>query len=178
MEGYYLVTVEEGSIISGFTSSLGVGRVGYETDSKGWYKGGETVTATFDDRALASSGGSGGGQNTDTSGLSVSITLPLPTELIPYGGSNRVISATDGVYERLGARFSTIDGVPVVTFSPPHFSPYGIYADLNNLDGGTIDATPKTGDPIHTKWFLVVGLVSVSLILFLKKERKPQLNTA
>ena len=115
---------------------------------------------------------------TDTSGLSLSVTLPLPTAQLPYGGSNRVISAIGGEYDRLTARFSTIDGVPVVTFSPPHFSPYGIYADLNNLDVAPLDITPKTGDGIHPKWFLVVGFASMSAFLFLKKERIPKLQTA
>ena len=34
------------------------------------------------------------------------------------------------------------------------------------------DATPKTGDPIHPKWFLALGLACVSLILFFKRDKK------
>ena len=33
------------------------------------------------------------------------------------------------------------------------------------------DETPKTGDPIHPKWFLVVALGCTSAILLLKKDK-------
>jgi len=113
---------------------------------------------------------------TDTTGLSISITMPLPTSQLPYGASNRVASAKGGILEHLNPRFSNIDGVPCVTFTTTHFSPFVIYADLDNLIPGTIDDTPKTGDGIHPKWFLVMGLVSMALILFLKREKAPQLK--
>ncbi|MBP5222476.1 MAG: hypothetical protein J6Z35_04855, partial [Lachnospiraceae bacterium] len=38
--------------------------------------------------------------------------------------------------------------------------------------GGIRDVTPKTGDGIHPKWFLSIGLACVSVFLFLKKDRK------
>ena len=41
--------------------------------------------------------------------------------------------------------------------------------------GGTAahvkDSTPKTGDPIHPKWFLAIGMACISLILFFKKDK-------
>ena len=36
---------------------------------------------------------------------------------------------------------------------------------------GTIDSTPKTGDPIHPKWFLAVGMACISMILFFKRDK-------
>ncbi|MCL2052432.1 MAG: leucine-rich repeat protein [Lachnospiraceae bacterium] len=115
---------------------------------------------------------------TDTTGLSITITMPLPNDQVPYGGSNRVASALGGTLEHLNPRFSMIDNVPCVTFTTTHFSPYVIYADLDNLHSGIIDDTPKTGDGIHPKWFLVIGLVSVAMILFLKKEKAVALTSA
>jgi len=114
---------------------------------------------------------------TDTTGLNITITMPLPTSQLPYGASNKVASAKGGILEHLSPRFSSIDGVPSVTFSTTHFSPYVIYADLDNLIPGTIDDTPKTGDGIHPKWLFVIGLVSMSMILFLKREKMPKLKT-
>ncbi|MCL2052469.1 MAG: LPXTG cell wall anchor domain-containing protein, partial [Lachnospiraceae bacterium] len=113
---------------------------------------------------------------TDTTGLSITITMPLPTSQVAYRGGNRVASAEGGILEHLSPRFSSINDVPVVTFTTTHFSPYVIYADLDNLHSGIIDDTPKTGDGIHPKWFLVIGLASMALILFLKKEKMPELK--
>jgi hypothetical protein len=115
---------------------------------------------------------------TDTTGLTVDITMPLPTNLAQYGGNNRAISALNGDYDRLNSRVTSIDGVPMITFTTYHFSPYGIYVDLNNLSFGVADSTPKTGDGIHPKWFLVIGLVALSLIMFIRKDNLPQAKTA
>lgn len=109
---------------------------------------------------------------TDTSGISVSLTLPLPDELAPYAGNNRVASVATGNLEDLNSRFTTVDGVPCISFTATHFSPYVIYVDTANLTETTIDYTPKTGDPIHPKWFLSIGLACVSVILFFKRDRK------
>ena len=109
---------------------------------------------------------------TDTTGLSISITLPLPDSMIAYAGNNKVASVVDGTLDKLGAKFTTIDGVSCITFTAEHFSPYVIYVDKGNLSAGTVnDDTPKTGDGIHPKWFLSVGLMCIAMILFLKKDK-------
>ena len=108
---------------------------------------------------------------TDTAGITVDVTLPLPDDLQGYAGNNMVASVAGGTIEKLGSRFTTIDGVPCITFTANHFSPYMIYVDTANLTEGTIDATPKTGDLIHPKWFLAMGLACISLILFFKRDK-------
>lgn len=115
---------------------------------------------------------------TDISGISVDITLPLPDDLIQYAGNNRAASVVNGQLEELNAKFTTIDGVPCIQFTATHFSPYTIYVDKAHLTEGTIDATPKTGDPIHPKWFLAMGLACISIVLFCKKDRQPNLKRA
>lgn len=115
---------------------------------------------------------------TDISGISVDITLPLPDDLIQYAGNNRAASVVNGRLEELNAKFTTIDGVPCIQFTATHFSPYTIYVDKAHLTEGTIDATPKTGDPIHPKWFLAMGLACISIVLFCKKDRQPNLKRA
>lgn len=114
----------------------------------------------------------------DTSGITVNLTLPLPDELVPYAGNNRVGAVANGALEDLGVRFTTVDGVPCVNFTATHFSPYVIYVDTANLTEGVIDATPQTGDPIHPKWFLSLGLACVSLILFFKRDKALNLKKA
>ncbi|MGN0377237.1 MAG: InlB B-repeat-containing protein, partial [Suilimivivens sp.] len=107
----------------------------------------------------------------DTTGISVNITLPIPDDLVQYAGNNKIAAITNGALEDLNARFTTVDGVPCINFTATHFSPYVVYVDTANLTAGAIDATPKTGDPIHPKWFLAIGMACISLILFFKKDK-------
>ena len=84
--------------------------------------------------------------------------MPIPDALIQYGGNAKVAAADNGYLQILNAKFTTIDGIACITFTPPHFSPYVIYVDTNNLIAGlSYDQTPQTGDPIHPKWFLAIG---------------------
>lgn len=110
---------------------------------------------------------------TDTTGLKISITLPLPDSLIEYAGNNKVAGVVGDRLDKLSPRFTTINGVPCVTFTAEHFSPYVIYADLGNLvtNPGT-DHTPQTGDGIHPKWFLAIGLACLSFIMFMQKDAR------
>lgn len=111
---------------------------------------------------------------TDTTGLSISITLPLPDSLITYAGNNKVAGVVNGKLDKLDTKFNTISGVSCVTFTAEHFSPYVIYVETDNLVAGTVtDSTPKTGDGIHPKWFLSIGLACVAMVLFMKKEKTP-----
>ena len=113
---------------------------------------------------------------TDTTGLSVTITLPLPDSLITYAGNNRAASVVNNKLERLSARFTTIQGVSCITFTAEHFSPYVIYVNTGDLSSGEVsDSTPKTGDFIHPKWFLSIALACMSMVLFMQKDtRKPK----
>ena len=110
---------------------------------------------------------------TDTTGLSVDITIPIPDSLVAYGGNNMAGAVINGdQLESLNESFTTINGVPCIRFRATHFSPYTVYVDTGNLVEGMLDVTPKTGDPIHPKWFLSLGLACLSIILFLKKDKK------
>lgn len=110
---------------------------------------------------------------TDTTGLSVDITIPIPDSLVAYGGNNMAGAVVSGdQLESLNENFTTINGVPCIRFRAEHFSPYTIYVDTGNLVEGMLDVTPKTGDPIHPKWFLSLGLACLSIILFMKRDKK------
>ena len=105
-------------------------------------------------------------------GVTVSVTMPIPDSLQVYGGNNKVASTVGGTLESIKPRFTVIDGVPCMNFTVSHLSPYVIYVDTANLTAsGTLDATPKTADPIHPKWFLCIGLTAISIFLFLKRDK-------
>ena len=111
---------------------------------------------------------------TDTKGLSITLTLPIPDSLIPYEGNNRVAGVVNDRLDKMSPKFTTINGVSCITFTAEHFSPYVIYVDTGNVaSSGTVsDSTPKTGDGIHPKWFLSIGLASLSFVMFMQKDDK------
>ena len=119
------------------------------------------------------------GNPVDANGVTVTMTLPLPDSLAGYGANNRVaaVDAT-GNLEDLNTQFSMLQGRECATFVAPHFSPYGFYVDVSNLDYGVMDSIPKTGDPISPKWFISIGLAALSIFLFLKKDPKPKAQPA
>lgn len=112
---------------------------------------------------------------TDTTGLKITITLPLPDSLKDYAGNNKVAGVVNDRLDKLTPKFTTISGVPCITFTAEHFSPYVIYVDTRNLSAnGMVDSTPKTGDGIHPKWFLSSGLGCLSIVFFMKKDKKKE----
>lgn len=113
-------------------------------------------------------------QITDTKGLKVTITIPIPDELVQYAGNNKVGGVINGdQLDKLTPTFSTINDVTCVTFTATHFSPYTVYVDTSDLSAGAADVTPKTGDALSPKWFLSIGLALIAVVLFLKKDQRP-----
>ncbi|MBE5878436.1 MAG: hypothetical protein E7288_00455 [Lachnospiraceae bacterium] len=105
--------------------------------------------------------------------LRVTITLPIPNDLVKYAGNNRIAYVSNGKLIPLSPKFTTINGVPCMTFVATHFSPYTIYVDTTNLSAGSIiDTTPKTGDGISPKWFVCIGMAALAIFLFVKKDKK------
>ena len=109
----------------------------------------------------------------NTNGITVTITMPLPDALAGYAGNNKAGAVkSNGEFEVLGSRLTSIDNVPCITFDATHFSPYAIYVETDNLTYDVTDTTPKTGDPIHPKWFLSIGLALLSVLMFFGKGSK------
>lgn len=92
----------------------------------------------------------------------------------------------DGQLEAVDYEVVTTDEGEKVRFESNHFSPYGIYeyddfggtGVVSNgkalIRGGVKDNTPDTGDPIHPKWFLALGLTALACVfLFYKKRSIP-----
>ncbi len=119
-------------------------------------------------------------QITDTSGLTITITIPIPDSMTGYAANNKVAVITNNEIDPLNARFTTINGVPCVTFTCTHFSPYVIYVNTVEMTAGSdgsgagngLDNTPKTADPIHPKWFVSIALFAISIVLFVMKDKK------
>ena len=105
----------------------------------------------------------------NTSDLKVSVTIPIPDDLVTYAGNNRVAYVVNGKLVELNPKFTTINGVPCINFIAPHFSPYTIYVDTTNLTSSvsyTPTSTPKTGDGLSVKWYISIALFAASIIFF------------
>ncbi|MBO4904226.1 MAG: leucine-rich repeat protein, partial [Lachnospiraceae bacterium] len=112
-------------------------------------------------------------------GISVSLTMPIPDDLAIYGGNAKIASTVGGQLDKIQPRFTVINGVPCMTFTCTHLSPYMIYVDTANLtEAGIADATPKTADGIHPKWFLCFGLAAIAIVMFLKKDPEEYIKKA
>lgn len=104
-------------------------------------------------------------------GMSVTLTMPIPDDLVIYGGNAKIASTVGGNMERIQPKFTMINGVPCMTFTAPHLSPYMVYVDTANLtEAGISDITPKTADGIHPKWFLSIGLAALAIVLLIKRD--------
>ncbi len=110
--------------------------------------------------------------------LAVTVTMPIPDALTQYAGNNRAGAVVNGQLQELSVKFVSLDGVPCMRFTATHFSPYTIFVDTQNVVRGISDTTPKTGDGIAPKWFLSAGMLSLSAILFLWRDKKPEMAKA
>ena len=117
---------------------------------------------------------------TDTTGLSVDITIPIPDALLSYGGNNMAGAVVDynpvenAQLEELSEKFTTINGVPCVTFTATHFSPYTVYVDTGNLTEGMLDVTLRQEIQFirSVLYYLVLHVCPLSYLLRKIKMRK------
>lgn len=128
------------------------------------------------DMSLYDSTGTRKIENSDN--LAVTVTLPIPDELVSYAGNNKAAAVINNQIDDKAVKFTTIDGVPCMTFTATHFSPYTVYVDLKNVTYGNIDTTPKTGMDIQPKWFLSLGLGFMSGVMFFWKDKKKAKKTS
>lgn len=105
----------------------------------------------------------------------VNVTMDLPVSLSP-SGLHAVCLDDDGQLEAVEYVLSE-DGKSI-TLKAEHFSPYGFYnyagsnADVEKTGDRIKDDTPDTGDySIHPKWFLVIGSIALSILLFLLSSK-------
>ena len=91
----------------------------------------------------------------------------------------------DGQLEAVNYEIVESNGENKIRFTTSHFSPYGIYeydgfggtGVVSNgkaiIRGGMKDNTPDTGDLIHPKWFLALGLAALACVfLFYRGQGK------
>ncbi len=115
--------------------------------------------------------------------INVQMKLPGGT---PTENLHVVTLDQDGQLEAVEHRILEMEDGNYIQFTTSHFSPYGIYqyTPMNGqavvADGkaviakgsGARDDTPDTGDFLHPKWFLALGLLAGAVALFFYKGNK------
>lgn len=117
----------------------------------------------------------------------ISVQMKVP-DGISVDNLHVVTLDQDGQLEAVSHRITEFNDGNYIQFTTSHFSPIGIYnyssvdgqalvtngkAVISNLSGSK-DNTPDTGDPLHPKWFLAVGLLAGSVALFFYKGKPKQ----
>jgi len=104
--------------------------------------------------------------------LSVTIDITLPDNM-PTTNLHIICTDENSQLEDLPFEVKESDGKLKVFFDISHTGTYGMYSfNSTAVSKFNLDETPDTGDYIHPKWFLAVGLfaLGLALILFKKKE--------
>lgn len=112
------------------------------------------------------------------------VELPVP-DGISTDQMHVVTLDDDGQLEAVNYEVTESNGENKIRFTTSHFSPYGIYeydsfggtGGVSNgkaiIRGGSRDNTPDTGDLIHPKWFLALGLAALACVfLFYRGQGK------
>lgn len=114
---------------------------------------------------------------------SVSVSLPVP-EGMDTDRMHVVTLDQDGQLEAVSYELIEENGDKKLSFMTNHFSPYGIYQQESFGGSGVVsngktlirgtgakDATPDTGDFLHPKWFLAMGLTALAVLCFFYRDR-------
>ncbi len=105
----------------------------------------------------------------------LNITMDLPDN-IPSSNLHVICTDEDGQLEDLAFSVLNDDGKLKVSFDITHTGNFGLYSfNSTEISLYELDESPDTGDYIHPKWFLSVGLLSFGLILLILKSKKEDL---
>ena len=114
----------------------------------------------------------------------LTITLPV-SDTLAQEYLRLITVDQDGQLEEIPLQIMSENDLYWIQFDVQHLSPFALYVEKNNNQSlnqinmqktflsSLKDESPETGDwNVNTKWFLIVGLVSVSLILMLYKGKR------
>lgn len=115
----------------------------------------------------------------------VTVLIPKPSG-VSADGLHMVALDEDGQLEAIEHQVLELEDGEYIQFTTNHFSSYGMYqysswggqAVVSNGGStfismsGNKDDTPDTGDGLHPKWFLAIGLLAASVALFFYKGKR------
>ena len=100
------------------------------------------------------------------------ITITLPDNM-PTSNLHIICIDEYDQLEDLPFTVKETDGKLSVEFNISHTGYYGLYSfNSTAVSKYNLDVSPDTGDPIHPKWFLAVGLMAMGLVLILIRGKE------
>ncbi len=117
----------------------------------------------------------------------ITVMIPLPSGS-SANGLHMVTLDEDGQLEAVEHQVVNLSDGDYIQFTTSHFSPFGIYQYTGYNGQGVVksgsafiqmsgkDDTPDTGDFIHPKWILALGLLAAATALFFYKGKKGKIN--
>lgn len=107
------------------------------------------------------------------------ITVMIPRPAGNEEGLHLVTLDSDGQLEAVEFQVVNLEDRDYIQFTTSHFSPYGLYKQSSYSGQGVVsngsayigmssqkDDTPDTGDGVHPKWILALGLFAASVAMF------------
>ncbi len=92
---------------------------------------------------------------------------------VPTSNLHVICSDEDGQMEDLPYKVVNDNGSLKLTFELSHTGKYGVYAySSESASSLNLDSTPDTGDPIHPKWFLALGLFAIGIAWFVSAGKR------
>lgn len=177
--GAYYEDVEEAPTVS-FTGSgeryvLDVIKDSYVNISvKDAYKRiyGDTVPANFTTYTIYMTDVESGVRITKFGKQTYPITIELPDNM-PTSNLHVICIDEYDQLEDLPFKVQERDGKLSVQFDISHTGYYGLYSfNSTAVSKYNLDVSPDTGDRIHPKWFLAVGLLALGLVMILIKGKE------
>ena len=106
------------------------------------------------------------------------ITIELPDNM-PTSNLHVICIDEYEQLEDLPFRVQESDGKLSVQFEISHTGNYGLYSfNSTAVSKYNLDVSPDTGDRIHPKWFLAVGLLALGLAMILIKGKEKAIAKA
>ncbi len=139
---------------------------------------GDTVPANFTTYTIFMTEEDSGVRITKFGKQTYPITITLPDNM-PTSNLHIICIDEYDQLEDLPFTVKESDGKLSVEFNISHTGYYGLYSfNSTAVSKYDLDVSPDTGDPIHPKWFLAVGLLSLGLVLILIKGKERSLAKA
>ena len=133
---------------------------------------GDTVPANFTTYTIFMTEVESGVRITKFGKQTYPITINLPDNM-PTSNLHVICIDEYDQLEDLPFTVKESDGKLSVEFNISHTGYYGLYSfNSTAVSKYNLDVSPDTGDPIHPKWFLAVGLMALGLVLILIKGKE------
>ena len=138
---------------------------------------GDTVPANFTTYTIYMTEENSGVRITKFGKQTYPITIALPDNM-PTSNLHVICIDEYDQLEDLPFTVKENEGKLSVEFNISHTGYYGLYSfNSTAVSKYDLDVSPDTGDPIHPKWFLSLGLLSMGLVfILLKGKEKTSVN--